>query len=298
MKRLHKLLISILMVGLVAWAVSDTLYAQRGRPGPGRPGPGGGAFQYVVKFVCGSWFNAIDEEMAPGIYWTDVNIHNPNDEIITLRKKIALDGDKPQHSGIMTSPVDVILGPDEALEVNCSDIEELLENAGAGPFLKSADGVPQFFLKGFVVIYSRVKLDVAGIYTACPIDFGATPKGGCNPTIAGDGISTIFVDQPIPPSPVAAPQVFIDGLSVSSASVELHVRPFSRFAYEGARLQVFDINGNLLHDSGFTTGTRLTWRPLAADGRPLANGVYLYAVTVQDTLGQYSTKIGKFALVR
>lgn len=285
MNRTGKLLILILMVGLVAWAVTDA-FAQRGRTG----GRGSGAFQYVVKFVCGELtLTNNPEELAPGFYYTDINIHNPNDQTVKFRKKVALDGTKPQHHGLKTSPVDVSLGADEALEVNCTDIFRLLQLAGIGSGPVSFNNQ---YIKGFVVIYSRVKLDVAAIYTTCG-DLCESSSA-----VAADLISSIQVDQLIPPSPVPAPQVFIDGLSVSSAGVTLSVKPFSQFAYEGARLQVFDINGNLLHDTGFTTGTRLTWRPLSADGRPLANGVYLYAVTVQDTLGQYSTKIGKFALVR
>ena len=291
MNRTGKLLILVLMVGLVAWAVSDA-FAQRGRIG--RVG-GTGAYQYVVKFVCGVVVNAADQELAPGYYYTDINIHNPNDETVKFRKKVALDGFEPQQHGLKTSPVEVILGADEALEINCTDIVRLLVGSGinVGGFLINDPYLTGIVLEGFVVLYSRVELDVAGIYTVCGI--------GCDPEISGtaaDFISSIQVDQPISRTPVAAPQVYIDGLSVSASGVELRVKPFSRFAYEGARLQVFDINGNLLHDSGFTTGTRLTWRPLAANGQPLANGVYLYAVTVQDTLGRYSTKIGKFALVR
>jgi len=296
MKRIQKLLVLILLLGLVVtYAASDTLYAQRTGPLPGRPGaPGAGAFlQYVVKFVCGDWPYADWEEMAPGQYYTDVNIHNPNDKIIKFRKKIALDGWAPQHHGVMTSPIEVMLGPDEALEINCDDILEIILKAGTVP------GIPPDFVtfKGFVVIYSRVELDVAAIYTACPIDWSDGIPGGCNPGIAGDGISTIFVDQPIPPSPVPAPAVYVDGLSVGSAGVSLSVEPFSRFAYDGARLMVYDINGSLLHDSGFVAGTQLSWRPMSA-GRPLANGVYFYVVAVRDVLGQVSYKVGKFALLR
>ncbi len=44
----------------------------------------------------------------------------------------------------------------------------------------------------------------------------------------------------------------------------------------------------------------MTSDDLAVDnaGRPLANGVYLYVVTVWDVLGQVSSKLGTFALMR
>jgi len=127
MRQLQKLVVWIVAIGLVAWAAMDVAYAQRSDVSRGG-GAAGGGFQYVVKFACGNFpFN--DEEVAPGLYYTDVNVHNPNDSIIKFRKKIALDGFLPQHHGAQTSPIDVILGPDEALEINCSDIIHVLERA-------------------------------------------------------------------------------------------------------------------------------------------------------------------------
>jgi len=282
MRQLQKLLILILALGLVTWAVSDVAWAQgRGRIGGGT-GTGTGAFQYVVKFVCAPTdAETGHQDVAPGFYFTDVNIHNPNDRIVKFRKKIALDGFEPQRHGLQTSPVDVTLGPDEALEINCNDIIRLLFGPGS-----SVSGA----IAGFVVLYSKVKLDVSAIYTACP-------GSGCSAEVPGEGISTIQVDELIPPSPVAAPAVFIRGLAASSAGVDLSVQPFSPLAYDGARLMIYDQNGKQLHDSGFTSGTQLRWRPLSA-GKPLANGVYFYVVAVRDVLGQVSYKAGKFALLR
>jgi len=291
MKRIQRILVISLLLGLLIWAVSDAM-AQRSGPLPGRGGTtaGGQGFQYVVKFVCGESLLTADQELAPGFYYTDINVHNPHHDRqhVVFRKKIALDGAEHQHHGLMTSPRDVILGPDEALQINCTDIFRLVEEAGIGPGLVDFD---DDFLKGFVIIYSRVELDVAAIYTVC--------GDGCEAGTAAalDLISSIQIDQPIPPSPVPPPAVYVDGLSVGSAGVSLSVEPFSRFAYDGARLLVYDINGRLLHDSGFVAGTQLSWRPMSA-GRPLANGVYFYVVAVRDVLGQVSYKVGKFALLR
>ncbi len=287
MNRTWKLLILILMVGLVAWAVSDTLYAQRIGRGGGQIGTG--ALQYVIKFVCGTFTTSALEEVAPGFYYTDINVHNPNDLQVKFRKKIALDDPSPQKHGLQTSPVDVILGGDEALNINCTDIYRLivsLEGYGGITFTGT-------LIEGYVVLYSRYKLDVAGIYTTCGINCDEPDPAG-----SATLISSIQVDELIPASPVAAPKVGVNGLSVSSAGVELSVKPFSRFAYDGARLQIFDTNGQPLYNGSFTSGTRLTWRPLATDGRPLANGVYFYRVTVRDVLGQMSSKLGTFALMR
>ena len=256
----------------------------------------------MIKFLCGQLFfdpaenPSGERDGAPGQYYTDINVHNPNDRTIKFSKKIALVGFDPQQHGLQTSPTPVTLQDDEALYINCTDIVRLLIGSGlniGGQLIGDPYTTPML-LEGYVVLYSRYKLDVAGIYTTCAV--------GCinpdTPPGSADLISSIQVDQLIPPSPVPAPAVGIERLSVSSAGVDLSVKPFSRFAYDGARLQIFDTNGRPLYDGGFTSGTRLTWRPLATDGRPLANGVYFYRVTVRDVLGQRSSKIGMFALMR
>jgi Concanavalin A-like lectin/glucanases superfamily len=106
-------------------------------------------FQYAAKFVCGKSPGRI---VAPGVYYTAVNVHNPLYTAIRLRVKVAvaLPGLKPGH----VSPFrDAKLGPDEALEIDCPDIQTLAETK-------------EEFIKGFVVIESNVELDVVAVYTA------------------------------------------------------------------------------------------------------------------------------------
>ena len=106
-------------------------------------------FQYAVKFVCGK---SAGEVVAPGVYFTAVNVHNPTYKTIQFRVKVAvaLPGLKP---GPVSKFFDAKLGPDQALEIDCRDIFEHAET--------KAD-----FLKGFVVIESEVELDVVAVYTA------------------------------------------------------------------------------------------------------------------------------------
>lgn len=275
--KLQKLLLLILAVGLAVWAISDVAWAQRGRVGV----PGAGQYlQYVVKFVCGPGASASAEELAPGIYYTIVNIHNPNHDKqhVVFLKKIALDGDKPQRHGLVSSPQRVQLGFDEALQINCSDIYRIAEVPAK---------IQDNFIKGFVVLYTRDKLDVQAVYTTC------SPKGG---TCA---ISSIHMAEGlVKPSPVPAPAVVFKGLSVSASSLKLSLEPFSPLAYDGVRLMVYDLNGRMVHDTGYVAGTELSWRPLSAGERPLANGVYFYVVEVRDVLGQVARKVGKFTLLR
>jgi hypothetical protein len=107
------------------------------------------SFQYAAKFVCGKGDGRV---VAPGVYFTAINVHNPADEAAVFRKKVAvaLPGEKP---GPVSRFFDARLGPDEAFEIDCPDI--LRHAATRGDFLK-----------GFVVIETDVELDVVAVYTA------------------------------------------------------------------------------------------------------------------------------------
>jgi hypothetical protein len=105
--------------------------------------------QYSVKFVCGRPNAPV---VAPGRYFTAINVHNPNQGVARFRKKIAvaLPGERP---GPISPFFDATLKADQAFEIDCPDI---LRHARTN--------AP--FLKGFVVIESRLELDVVAVYTA------------------------------------------------------------------------------------------------------------------------------------
>jgi Concanavalin A-like lectin/glucanases superfamily len=106
-------------------------------------------FQYAAKFVCGK---SAGEVVAPGVYFTAINVHNPLYTDVRFRVKVAigLPGLKP---GPVSKFHVATLGADEALEIDCHDIHKLAEYR--------AD-----FVKGFVVIESETELDVVAVYTA------------------------------------------------------------------------------------------------------------------------------------
>jgi hypothetical protein len=109
-------------------------------------------FEYAVKFICG---RSDGEILAPGVYYTAINIHNPTNTAISFRKKfaVALPSERP---GPRTDFIGTELGPDLALEIDCPDIVRHLRAARIdGPFFK-----------GFAVIQSKVELDVVAVYTA------------------------------------------------------------------------------------------------------------------------------------
>jgi hypothetical protein len=109
--------------------------------------------QFTVKFICGK---SEGEVVAPGAYYTAINVHNPNNEEVRFRKKIAiaLPGEKP---GPVSRFFEARLGPDQVLEIDCPDIVRHASTPGEEP----AD-----FLEGFVVIENDVELDVVVVYTA------------------------------------------------------------------------------------------------------------------------------------
>jgi hypothetical protein len=106
-------------------------------------------FQYAVKFVCGKSAGTV---VAPGTYFTAINVHNPGDKTVTFRKKfaVALPGEK---GGPISKFFDAKLRSDEAFEIDCPDISRLTQ--------ARAD-----FLKGFAVIETPQELDIVAVYTA------------------------------------------------------------------------------------------------------------------------------------
>lgn len=114
-------------------------------------------FEYAVKLLCGKSGGKI---VAPGSYFTAINVHNPGEKAVALRAKlaVALPGLRP---GPVSKFVDAKLGPDQALEIDCPDIVKHFDCAEIVKHTRSKD-----VLKGFIVIQSQSELDVVGVYTA------------------------------------------------------------------------------------------------------------------------------------
>jgi hypothetical protein len=125
------------------------------------------ALQYAVKVLCGANGGreprtkpaaGTDPRVAPGTYFTAINIHNPGERPVVGRMKVAvaLPNGRP---GPISKFIDFKLRPDEAVSIDCA---ELYERFGAKPI----------FTDGFTVIESEAELDVVAVYTAA----GATGK--------------------------------------------------------------------------------------------------------------------------
>jgi hypothetical protein len=67
---------------------------------------------------------------------------------------------------------------------------------------------------------------------------------------------------------------------------------------EGVQVQVYNLAGKAVF-SAESAGNSLSWNGLSSDGRRLANGVYLYVLTVKGTYGDIvQTKVQKLAILR
>lgn len=106
-------------------------------------------FQYAAKFICTSNIpgtSQTSDAVVPGSYQSAVNIHNPQNVKVKLRKKIA-------------SPIGIskyfefILEPDGVGRVTCAQIREFGLNLIHG-------------FEGFLVIECTHSVDVTAVYTA------------------------------------------------------------------------------------------------------------------------------------
>jgi hypothetical protein len=104
---------------------------------------------------------------------------------------------------------------------------------------------------------------------------------------------------------LAGAVVFVLGLGALAQSVSLTVTAYSdavRFSAQGSvkelRVEVLSLSGQKVFDSGPVLGNALDWKLLNSQGQPVANGVYLYTVTVKDPFGNVTKKLGKLAVLR
>jgi hypothetical protein len=118
-------------------------------------------FEYAAKLICGLQPEAKDMRLVRGFYATAINIHNPNDKPVEFDKELALTyPPEEQKPGKIFPIAHDKLGPNEALAVDCMDVEREV----------FPQGFPEKYIKGFVVIKSNMKLDVTAVYTAAGLD--------------------------------------------------------------------------------------------------------------------------------
>ncbi len=145
---------------------------------------------YSAKFLCGPAFG--NEGVQRGSYSTAINVHNPHNGRVYIYKKAVVANREDEPRGEISAFRKVVLGPDEAIEIDCIDIGSLLGpqpdltrlstyslETGTGlttPSLQASTinpvRSPIRFVKGFVVIYATAPVDVVAVYSASnPVGF-------------------------------------------------------------------------------------------------------------------------------
>lgn len=114
-------------------------------------------FQYAVKLVCGRVVATPTDPptpVAPGRYWTSINIHNPDKcHEAHFRWKVVVATPLGQPPTVPVYQRPRVLGPDLALEIDCRQVIQTFPPP-----------VPTF-VKGYVVIESDIELDVVAVYS-------------------------------------------------------------------------------------------------------------------------------------
>jgi hypothetical protein len=120
-------------------------------------------YEYAAKFICGVQKDREDLRLTPGVYGTEINVHNPNDHTVRFRKKLALTfpPGEQRPGEILRFPEEDYLRPDQALAVDCNHVRAKLFG-GSFP----APG----YITGFIVIESTASLDVTAVYTTAALN--------------------------------------------------------------------------------------------------------------------------------
>jgi CARDB len=121
-----------------------------------------GIFEYTAKFICGLQRDRDDLRLAKGLYATEVNLHNPNDQVVQVtQKKLVLTfppGEQRPGEVLLLEPHD--LEPDQAVGVDCVHVREKLFG---GNF-------PTPYIIGFLVVQATASLDITAVYTTGALD--------------------------------------------------------------------------------------------------------------------------------
>jgi hypothetical protein len=118
-------------------------------------------FEYAVKFVCNRALAtpAGPPPVAPGYYYTDINVHNPSTVQVDIKKRFA-QALPNQKAGKISPFFGGSLKPDEAFTVECAEITKDLGFA-AGTFVT-----------GFAMFQTSRELDIVAVYTAAASQTG------------------------------------------------------------------------------------------------------------------------------
>ncbi len=119
----------------------------------------GTRFLYVAMFSCGFDPPVAFQRIIPGQYATSIAIHNPSNNQITLRKKVALSFPPAEQApGQVSGTLQEVLGPNQSFQVDCQEIPAQFV------FPQGPPASP--YVIGHLIIESPRRLAVTATYTA------------------------------------------------------------------------------------------------------------------------------------
>lgn len=88
-------------------------------------------------------------------------------------------------------------------------------------------------------------------------------------------------------------------ISVQLPAIDFTAESYALTAIASVRVEVFDLSGRKIFSSGSVPGATYKWYLQRDDGRPVANGVYLYIFFTKTTDGkELRSSVGKIAVRR
>jgi CARDB len=148
-QRLSSILSFLVIVGAVA--TIGAANAQNSAPR--------GGVAYAVKFLCGPSSETFQEGMVTGFAATAVNLLNPSlSGEVRFAKRVSR-ALPYQASGPMSEVQQDVIGPLEAIEIECNEIRQMLPSQ-----------MTEEFRTGYLVILAEEELVVTAVYSARPRD--------------------------------------------------------------------------------------------------------------------------------
>jgi hypothetical protein len=167
------LVVTLALLGLTLYGQRLALAASFEAPTGAQPAQavqGAYYWNYSAKFVCGLQAPVAQQQGEPPVKWgnyaTVINIHNYNYREADVRKKVLVLYENNQPVGREPNAVGprgtdkITLAPDYATMDDCNRLWELTHPGTTTiPF-------PMPIFEGYLVILSRIDLDVDAVYTA------------------------------------------------------------------------------------------------------------------------------------